>query len=184
MNVELILAVDRQGGIGKDGRLPWPHCKEDMKRFMSLSKDAVSVMGRMTYTDIAEAAKERGKTEEDIAKDGILKGREAIVLSSTVDEFAGAVGMKSLREVFNKYRETDKRIVVIGGEKLFIQALTWANVIHLTVFDKVFNCDRTFPVESLNPDAFVTTVEKITPEGFDCDAYFTTYTRRQPVIIT
>lgn len=184
MNVELMLAVDRQGGIGKDGRLPWPNCKEDMQRFMKLSKDTVCVMGRMTYHDIAAAAKERGKTDEEIAEHGILKGRESVVLSSTQTDFPGAVGMMALRNVFNKYVETDKRIVVIGGEKLFIQALTWANTIHVTVFDQQYACDRYFPVNVLQSGAFRMEAEKITLSELEHEAYFATYHRINPVAIT
>lgn len=184
MNVEMILAADRNGGIGKDGRLPWPHCKEDMKRFRELTKDAVVVMGRATHNDILEAAKERGKKEKQIKKDGILKGREAVVLSRTQKEFDGAVGMESLRAVFNKYVETDKRIVVIGGEKLFIQALTWANTVHVTVMDAVFSCDRHFPMHCLTHGGFTLSAEKITPTESTHDVYFATYTRNNPVAIT
>lgn len=185
MNVELILATDRKGGIGKGGRLPWPHCKEDMQRFMKLSKDTICVMGRLTYADIAAAAKERGKTDEQIAEDGILKGRKSIVLSSQDIEFPGAVGMKSLRDAFNEYVDTDERLVVIGGEKLFIQALAWANTIHMTILDRVYECDRFFPITQFEvAGRYTMDVEKTSLSGFEHDAYFATYNRTNPVRIT
>lgn len=184
MNVEMILATDRQGGLGKEGRLPWPHLKEDMRRFQEITKEAISVMGRITYNDIKAAALERGRTVEDIAEHGILKGRTSIVLSSTLEEVEGASVKKTLRDVFNEYVQTDERIVVIGGEKLFIQAMAWVNVVHHTVIDDVYSCDRFFPVEKLASGAFAFEGDKITSEELECNVYFTTYSRRSPVVIT
>ena len=135
MKVELILAMDAGCGIGFEGRLPWPHCPKDMKRFQEITtgEDKIIVMGRHTHSDILAAQKERKRKNKDIKKNGVLKGRTSIVLSSTVDEFHGAVGMKTLRDVFNEYQFTDKTIVVIGGAKLFVEAMAWANTAHLTV---------------------------------------------------
>lgn len=184
MKLEIVMATDRVGGIGKDGRLPWPHCKEDMKRFQQLTKDVVCVMGSVTYQDILAAATERQRTLDDIKEHGILKGRESVVLSTTRTEFDGAVGMNSLRAVFNAYADTDKRVIVIGGEKLFIQSLTWASVVHVTVIDGQFACDRHFPMDVLTHGGFTLSVEKIKPSEFECDVYFATYTRNNPVTIS
>ena len=184
MNVEIIFAQDLAGGIGLNGRLPWPHFKPDMKRFQELTtgEDKIVVMGRKTHADILAAAKERGRTNKDIKKKGLLKGRTSVVLSSTQDEFHGAVGMKTLRDVFNEYQLTDKTIVVIGGEKLFVEALSWANTAHVSVFDKHYNCDRHLPTTLFNEtDWAITPTEKIAVDGEDCHAYFITFARRNPV---
>lgn len=182
MNVEMIFAVDRNGGIGKDGRLPWPHCKADMKRFMDLTKDTICVMGRRTYNDIYAAAKEKKRSDKDIKKKGLLKGRECIVLSSTEDKFDGAVGMKTLRDVFNAYRFTDKRVVVIGGEKLFIQAATWANTVHVSVFENAYSCDRFLPLSAMLDRDFTTTDNATEhSQELGCNVYFLTLSRRDPL---
>lgn len=49
MTLGLIVAFDNRFGIGRDGRLPWPHNREDMKRFADLTRDSVVVMGRKTW---------------------------------------------------------------------------------------------------------------------------------------
>lgn len=181
MKVELILAMDAGCGIGFEGRLPWPHCPKDMKRFQEITtgEDKIIVMGRHTHSDILAAQKERKRKNKDIKKNGVLKGRTSIVLSSTVDEFHGAVGMKTLRDVFNEYQFTDKTIVVIGGAKLFVEAMAWANTAHLTVFDKHYKCDRSLPPNLFDDAWAYTPIEKV-EVGNDVNAYFITCERLEP----
>lgn len=181
MKVELILAMDAGCGIGFEGRLPWPHCPRDMKRFQEITtgEDKIIVMGRHTHSDILAAQKERKRKNKDIKKNGVLKGRTSIVLSSTVDEFHGAVGMKTLRDVFNEYQFTDKTIVVIGGAKLFVEAMAWANTAHLTVFDKHYKCDRSLPPNLFDDAWAYTPIEKV-EVGNDVNAYFITCERLEP----
>lgn len=182
MNVEIILAMDAGCGIGFEGRLPWPHCPKDMKRFQEATTgdDKIVVMGRHTHSDILAAQKERNRKNKDIKKNGVLKGRTSIVLSSSVDEFHGAVGMKTLRDVFNEYQFTDKTIVVIGGQKLFIEAMAWANTVHLTVFDKHYTCDRSMPATLLKDTEWAATPLEVVEIGNEVNAYFLTYHRRAP----
>lgn len=186
MKVEIILAMDAGCGIGFEGRLPWPHCPKDMKRFQDIttSEDdsTVIVMGRHTHSDILAAAKERKRKNKDIKKNGILKGRKSIVLSSTEDEFHGAVGMKSLRDVFNEYQFTDKRIIVIGGAKLFIEAMAWASVAHVTLIDKHFKCDRSLPANLFKDTEWVCTPNEKVELGDDTNAYFVTFYRREHIM--
>ena len=50
-NFNVIAAVDAEGGIGKNGVMPW-HFKEDMQYFKNLTKgagDNVVIMGRKTF---------------------------------------------------------------------------------------------------------------------------------------
>jgi dihydrofolate reductase len=70
----LIAAIDQEGGIGKDGYMPW-HYPADLKLFMSLTMGNAIVMGRKTFD---------GMFDRDKAP---LKGRQNIVLTSQADEY-------------------------------------------------------------------------------------------------
>lgn len=48
MKINLIWAQDENGGIGKQGRLPW-HIPEDLKNFKKLTLHHPVVMGRITW---------------------------------------------------------------------------------------------------------------------------------------
>ncbi|HET6890944.1 MAG TPA: dihydrofolate reductase [Pyrinomonadaceae bacterium] len=53
-----IVAVDRQGAIGKDGKLPW-HYSADMKHFKETTIGHACVMGRRTWLTLKKPLKER-----------------------------------------------------------------------------------------------------------------------------
>lgn len=66
----MVVAYDEEGGIGKDGKLPW-HVAEDMRFFKEVTSGGTVVMGRKTWESIP-------------AKFRPLPGRRNIVLSSTL----------------------------------------------------------------------------------------------------
>ncbi|HHL8003057.1 TPA: trimethoprim-resistant dihydrofolate reductase DfrA19 [Escherichia coli] len=149
--LELIVAVDSKLGFGKGGKIPWK-CKEDMARFTRISKEIrVCVMGKHTYTDMRDMQLEKDGAEERIKEKGILPERESFVISSTLkqEDVIGATVVPDLRAVINLYENTDQRIAVIGGEKLYIQALSSSTKLHMTIIPREFDCDRFIPVDPI-----------------------------------
>ncbi|MDP7465479.1 MAG: dihydrofolate reductase, partial [Candidatus Marinimicrobia bacterium] len=51
MKIHLIWAQDENGGIGKDGNLPW-HISEDLKNFKRLTSGFTILMGRNTWESL------------------------------------------------------------------------------------------------------------------------------------
>ena len=171
--VELIVAVDKYGGFGKDGKIPWSF-PADMKHFREVTAGGVCVMGRVTHHDMVEMAHERrmkAATKKKPAKKKarkttkkkvtapatrpritkILTGRDSFVITSNSEYDAeGATRANNLREAVESLPDGDKRtIFVIGGEKLFIEALVWANKVHMTVIPEGYECDRHFNLDYL-----------------------------------
>lgn len=147
--LEIIVAVDPAGGFGKGGKIPWA-CKEDMKHFTNISKQCgVCVMGKNTYHDMVAMRGNKKDAKTKMEQKGVLPDRISYVISSSLkqEDVVGATVVPDLRSVLNKYRDTDQRIAVIGGEKLYIQALSTASVIHMTVLDQHYGCDRFFPID-------------------------------------
>ena len=150
-SLEIIVAVDCEGGFGKGGKIPWK-CKEDLAHFAAISKEiGVCVMGRHTYNDLRAMRGSSRGTVKKIKKNGILPDREVFVISSTLkqEDVIGATVVPDIRAVLNKYLLTNQRIAVCGGEKLYVEALATATTIHMTIMDKFYNCDRFFPVNNL-----------------------------------
>ena len=59
----LILAMDKNGGIGKNSSLPWPHHKEDMKQFRDKTigeGNNCVIMGYNTYISIGNKPLSKG----------------------------------------------------------------------------------------------------------------------------
>ena len=51
MRIQLIWAQDKNGGIGKNGKLPW-HISEDLKNFKKITKNHPIIMGRVTWESL------------------------------------------------------------------------------------------------------------------------------------
>ena len=55
--INSILACDNNGGIGYKDKLPWPYLKDDMEKFVSLTKNNIIVMGYNTFKSIRSKRK-------------------------------------------------------------------------------------------------------------------------------
>jgi len=146
--IAIIVAVDEDGGFGKDGGIPWVDedwAREDFKHFQRTTKEHVCIMGRKTYEDMLAIRKDRAKDKE-AAIDEILPNRESFVLTRNFEYVAeGATTARALREAVQKTTEDDERtIFVLGGEKLFIESLVWADTIYMTIMKGRFGCDKFF----------------------------------------
>jgi dihydrofolate reductase len=129
----LVLAVARNGVIGKDGKVPW-HIPEDLKHFKAMTMGHAILMGRKTYEETRRP----------------LPGRRNIVITRTPGFSApGCEVVASLEEALSLARTTDPEPRVIGGAEIYRLALPLATRIYLTEIDTdaegdtVFHFDRT-----------------------------------------
>jgi len=149
--LNIIVAVEQTGGFGNKGAIPWKDeafAKDDFKHFQKTTKNSVCVMGRKTYEEILDMMLKK-KTKEEI--DSILPGRVCYVVSRNKElEVVGATVVPNLRAVRDNHKDDDKTIFVIGGEKLFVEALPLTNTIYMTVVKNSYDCDRYFELKYLN----------------------------------
>lgn len=135
MIISLIVAMDRQRGIGLEGGLPW-HLSSDLKRFKTLTMGHHLIMGRKTYESIGKP----------------LPGRTMIVISRNPDYTAeGCIVVPSLEEALVRARlEGQEEVFVIGGGEIFQQILPMADRIYLTEVHAITEADVFFPDFSLD----------------------------------
>lgn len=167
--LNFIVALDKQGGYARENKIPW-HFKCDFKHFQNMTKGHICVMGRTTYEDMAEMMKARGK---DI-KDGILPDRTSYMLSSVKKKAKGVKVVKSIQEVMDKH--PDEQIWILGGERLFKEALELGATGYVTVIPNDYQCDKFFPVESLEEKYNI--VEGRREEENDVKLMFMKYERK------
>lgn len=136
----LVVAIDRECGIGKKGGLPW-QLPEDLKHFKEVTSQAPGpnavIMGRKTWESIP-------------AKFRPLPGRLNVVLTQAKDfpPPFGAIIAHSFEESFQLLKPINPaRIFVIGGAQIFEQAIKYPQCkeIYLTRIDQSFDCDAFFP---------------------------------------
>jgi len=99
-----IVAVDRNGAIGKGGKLPW-HYSADMKFFKETTTGNAVVMGHNTWRSLKKA----------------LPNRLNIVLSRQADLelLESVVVMRDVESVLRKATELKGDLFVIGGEQVY-----------------------------------------------------------------
>ncbi len=117
MKTILIVAMTREGLIGKDGHLPW-HEPEDLKHFRRTTTGYSILMGRKTYESIGKA----------------LPDRRNIVVSRTKGYAAAGVEVvNSLETALELCRSRNEaKAFVIGGAELFLAALSIADEMIVT----------------------------------------------------
>jgi dihydrofolate reductase len=126
--VYLIAAVARNGVIGANGTLPW-HLPEDLKHFKKLTLGHPVIMGRRTWDSLPHA----------------LPGRENIVVTRSADrDMPGASVANSLSSALALCLG-EPVAFVIGGERLFAEALPLADGIVLTEIERDYEGDVYFP---------------------------------------
>lgn len=142
-NLSLIVAVDREFGFGKDGKIPW-HCPEDLKYFKLVTNDSVVIMGRNTYEDLTSYFK--GKTT-------LLPGRTCIVVTSRPldNPYHNVSTTSSLETAIDMAKEmTTGNVFLIGGESIYKEGIKYVNTLYITIMPDIYHCDRFFPKEELS----------------------------------
>ena len=99
-----IVAVDRNGAIGKGGHLPW-HYSADMKFFKQTTTGNAVVMGRRTWLTLK----------------GPLKDRQNIVLSrdQNLPTDDSVIVLRDIDSVLDFVRAQDVHLFVIGGAQVY-----------------------------------------------------------------
>ncbi len=128
MRRSLVVAVAKNGVIGRDNELPW-RLPDDLKYFKQVTLGHPVIMGRRTYQSIGKP----------------LPGRKNIVVTRDRDfEAPGCIVAHSLDDAW-KAAGGAEEACVIGGTSLFEETLPTADVIHLTEVEAEVEGDTYFP---------------------------------------
>ena len=115
MEIHLIWAQDKNGGIGVSGKLPW-HISEDLKNFKLLTTDSIVLMGRKTWDSLPFKP---------------LPNRRNIVFSKNKQK--NVETYHSLDNCINQLkRESVEKIFVIGGRAIYELFYPKADFLHIT----------------------------------------------------
>lgn len=129
MRLSIIVAVARDGAIGKGNDLLW-HLSSDLKRFRTLTTGHSIIMGRKTYESLPN---------------GALPNRRNIVVSRSLGAVAGCEVCTSLESAL-RLTEDEDEVFVIGGGEVYQQSLALATDLHITIVEAEYpEADTHFP---------------------------------------
>lgn len=119
MKLSLIVAVGKNGEIGKNNDLIW-RFKDDMKFFKEKTMGHHMIMGRKTFDSLPK----------------LLEGRKHLVLTRSNLEFPEEVEVyKSVEEFLDDYKDTNEEVFDIGGASIYKELLEYADNLYLTEID-------------------------------------------------
>lgn len=154
MKISLIVAISKNYIIGDKGFMPW-NIPGELSRFRDLTTNNTIIMGRKTFESI-------GGTP--------LPNRRNIVISRTKDVTCdNCITVKSLQEALELCRD-EEEVFIGGGGEIYRQCLPIAHRIYLTIIDKDFNGDVSFP--KIDEDVF----KKVYEERVEGEISYTYYT--------
>jgi dihydrofolate reductase len=130
MNIHLVWAQDLNGGIGKNGKLPW-HISEDLQNFKKITLDSVIIMGRSTWNSLPLKP---------------LPKRRNIVLSNTkIENVEVYHTINDCIDILKK--EKIELVYIIGGATIYKQFFEFADFLHITFIDAIISdIDIFFPL--------------------------------------
>ena len=136
--ISIIVAISDNMAIGRAGDMPW-HISADLKYFKRVTAGHAIVMGRRTWESIGCRQ---------------LKNRQNIVVSRTMEPADGFQVAPSLKEALALAR--GEEVFVIGGGRLYTQALGLADRLYVThVHTVVEDADTFFP--DIDPEMWTLT---------------------------
>ena len=161
MEIHIIAAVARNNVIGRNGALPW-HIPADLKHFRRLTTGHTVVMGRRTYESIGRP----------------LPNRRCIIVSTTMAAAPeGVEVVKSLQSALAMSSQGHR--FIIGGARLYAEALAYADFLHLTKVAAEVEGDAFFPEVDWSDWVLQEEVRSI-DETAGLGLAFCTYSRKGP----
>lgn len=128
MRINLVVAVARNGVIGREGGLPWD-LPADLKRFRAITLGHPIIMGRVTHASIGRP----------------LPGRRNIVVTTHPGQIhPQCETAASLADALAMVGAVDE-VMIIGGRALYAAALPLATRLFLTEVDAEVVGDVKFP---------------------------------------
>jgi dihydrofolate reductase len=130
MIISLLVAADKQNGIGKDNQLLC-HLPADLRYFKTVTSGHHIAMGRKTYDSVGRP----------------LPNRTNIVITRNPDlQVEGCVMATSIEEAVRYAEEhNETELFIIGGGIIFEQSLHMADRVYLTQIHHTFESDTFFP---------------------------------------
>lgn len=125
--ITLVVAMAENRAIGRANQLPW-HLPADLAHFKRVTLGKPVVMGRLTFESIGKP----------------LLGRHNIVVTTRGVDADGVTAVGSLDEALRAAGTADE-VCVIGGARLFADALPRAGRLHLTEVHAAVDGDVFFP---------------------------------------
>lgn len=148
---KMIVALCRGGGIGYEGKLPWPKLARDLRFFSEMTRSSVFpynsavVMGRKTWESIPDNARPLP------FRDNFVISACAAAAAADTETVPGVTFINNLSEIHAHTANYD-HVWLIGGASIYEQVLAAPSSsfpvddIFITFVDEEYEYDAAFPL--------------------------------------
>ena len=138
--IKAIMAADDDGGVSKNGSMPWPKNLNDLEWFRKYTLNNVVIMGRLTWIDpcLPNPLKNRINvliTNQDKAK------------YPGADEYISGDLISKIKIINKKYKKQDQ--FIIGGPEILNQLFELVEEFYLTRIYGKFDCDKKIDLKKI-----------------------------------
>lgn len=160
--IHLVVAKSDNNVIGHDNQLIW-HLPNDLKHFKEITTGHPIIMGRKTFESIGRP----------------LPNRTNIIITRNRNySIENAKVVHSLNEALELAKEIDENIFIIGGGKIYEQAIDFADILEVTEVHENFEGDTYFPEIDLNVWKEISRIKHHKDEKNKFDYSFVRYERK------
>ena len=131
-HVAMMMAMDRNRLVGKEGGMPW-HVPGEQAYFKRVTMAKPVVMGRVTHESIGRALP--GRTNVVVTRNADWRA-DGVTVAHSLDE-----ALDIARRVASASATRAEECVVIGGAALCREAMALTERLYLTVIDHAFDGD-------------------------------------------
>lgn len=139
MTIKMILCTDKNGGLGKDGNLPWGNnYPEDLQYFKQQTLNSTVVMGRKTWIGLQKIGLRKGLPDR---KNLVVTSQDKFLNGNQRKEHYIDFGVLKSK-VLPHYKFYKDKIWIIGGKSIYEQLFPYVEEIHHSIIiDKEYDCD-------------------------------------------
>ena len=133
MNISIIVAISKNGVIGRNNKLAW-NLPDDMFYFSKMTIGHSVIMGRKNWDSIPNKWRP-------------LPNRKNIIISRNINQNIKNVDITNSIEKAIKIgrKNEDEEIFIIGGGEIYNLGLKYADKLYITEIKKIINGDTYFP---------------------------------------
>ena len=129
--ISIIAAIGSNRELGKNNKLLW-HIPDDLKRFKEITSGHPVIMGRTTFESLGNRPLP-DRTNIIVTRDKNYQAKNCLITHS-LDEAINVAQNYGKKEIF-----------IIGGGKVYQQAINIADKLYLTIVRGQFEADTFFP---------------------------------------
>lgn len=147
--ISAIVACDVNGGIGKDGKIPW-YDRDETLWFKGITMGKPCIMGRNTYDSLPAP----------------LKGRRNIVVSSWFD--SDEEGVEVARSPFTALSmcAAEPEVMVCGGAEIYKALMPEVDRVYMSIIPTSLECDTFFEEPPVDEFTIVGEIQHTTFDTF------------------